>query len=344
MSFDNIKENSVLIVEPNPYHGEILPGFVKYFRELGFSTDLLLRNENNVDDIFCRFENKPKVINGTAEELRNILKKDTISQYEYVFLSSSAFWEADFFIGSYINYLGFIPKAKNGIMMIEHHIEPYLQEYNEEEYLRNNRLFTLSGFRNTLMLNPHFFGENIKITPKSDKTVRFAAVGGNCKNYDLLLSAVSYLAERKYDFTVTIVGRGEITIPDNIKEYAEFKGYLNYEDMYSVVEKADYLLPLLDYSIQDHHRYIEGTTTGTRQLVMGFLKPCVIEDHFAPNYGFNERNSILYKNNNLVDGMIRAIELSNKDYKDLQKNLEKLEQQIYKISVENLKRALETNA
>lgn len=54
-----IKRKSVLIVEPNPYHGEILPGFVKYFQEVleGYNTDLFLRRKNITDSPFINIKN-----------------------------------------------------------------------------------------------------------------------------------------------------------------------------------------------------------------------------------------------------------------------------------------------
>ena len=35
-----VRKNSVLIVEPNPYHAEILPGFVRYFQDLNYNVDI----------------------------------------------------------------------------------------------------------------------------------------------------------------------------------------------------------------------------------------------------------------------------------------------------------------
>jgi hypothetical protein len=50
-----IRERSVLIVEPNAYHGEILPGLAKYFQDLGFNVDLFLRSRNVADSAFCAY-------------------------------------------------------------------------------------------------------------------------------------------------------------------------------------------------------------------------------------------------------------------------------------------------
>ena len=342
-----VKKNSVLIVEPNPYHGEILPGFVNYFQNIGYNVDLLVRNENNVKDIFSKFNQKSNCYCGNAQCMKNFLKHSKVEQYEYLFISSSAFWETNAYIGSYLDYLGFIPKTKNGILMVEHNIIPYLKQYGEEKYLKEKRLFSLSGFNNTPMLNPHYFGENIRITNKTENIVNFIAVGGivkECKNHELLIDAVLKLAKISNKFKVTIIGSGSLDIPDEINNYMDFKGRLSYENMYEELEKADFILPLLDYSQEAHRRYLSATTTGARQLSLGFLKPVLINDYFAKSYGYNSNNSIVYKENDLFEAMKKAIELSNEDYITMQKNLKILADDIYSKSLENLKKAVNKNA
>ena len=337
-----VPSNTVLIVEPNPYHGEILPGFVKYFNELGFKVDLMLRHENNVDDLFCRFENKPTVFYGTANHLKKMLANPKINDYEYLFLSSSAFWEKEY-VNSYLNFLGFEPQAKKGILMIEHNIDPYLKQYNEEQYLQNNRLFTLSGFHDTPMLNPHYFGDKVKVTPKSKDKTRFIVVGGinsACKNHQLLLSSVELMVQKGLDFEVVIVGLGWLKVPENLQNYISFRGRLNFKDMFDEMEKADFFLPLLDASVPEHKRYMTGTTSGSRQLSLGFAKPMVIAQEFAKAYDLNTKNAVVYKNNDLVSAMVEAAEMKAKEYTDMQKELKVLADDIYKKSLNNLKRAV----
>ena len=58
--FNNIvKKKTVLIFEPNNYHFECLPGYTKYFIDLGYNVDIL--SLNNSLDSFCLFEEKYKI-------------------------------------------------------------------------------------------------------------------------------------------------------------------------------------------------------------------------------------------------------------------------------------------
>ena len=47
--FHKISRHTILIIEPNTYHGEILPGFIKYFEDLGYSVELFLRTQHILD-------------------------------------------------------------------------------------------------------------------------------------------------------------------------------------------------------------------------------------------------------------------------------------------------------
>ena len=113
--------------------------------------------------------------------------------------------------------------------------------------------------------------------------------------------------------------------------------------MYKEMEKADFFLPLLDPSNEWHRRYLNETTTGSRQLILGFLKPCLINEEFANAYDFNQNNSIIYQQNNLLNAMKAAININSEEYEKLQKNLNLLAQNIYKESLQNLKDSIEKN-
>ena len=45
-----VPEKTVLLAEPNAFHGECLPGYVKYFRELGYKVVILCRYANYKED------------------------------------------------------------------------------------------------------------------------------------------------------------------------------------------------------------------------------------------------------------------------------------------------------
>lgn len=116
------------------------------------------------------------------------------------------------------------------------------------------------------------------------------------------------------------------------------EGRLNFEDMYNKLEEADYILPLLDPDNDEHNRYITTGTSGSFQLMYGFIKPAIIHKKFADYYNLNDKNAIVYDNNqDLYDKLIYSINIDANKYKSLQQNLIELSNSIYKKSINNLK-------
>lgn len=103
-----VRKKSVLIVEPNAFHGEILPGFVKYFQDLGYNVDLLLRHENVEDSSLINIKNY-KVYSLNAIKIKEALKFSKINDYEFLFISTTSYIERNIFNGFYLNYLNFVP-------------------------------------------------------------------------------------------------------------------------------------------------------------------------------------------------------------------------------------------
>ena len=56
---NSIKKRTVLIFEPNRYHFECLPGYAKYFIDLGYNVDILSRKLGF--DSFYLFKEKYKI-------------------------------------------------------------------------------------------------------------------------------------------------------------------------------------------------------------------------------------------------------------------------------------------
>lgn len=187
------------------------------------------------------------------------------------------------------------------------------------------------------MLNPNYFGEVAQ--HRKSKHTNFIVVGNinqMTKNFKELIRVSKRLHLRKYDFTVTIVGEGEISIPASLNKHIYKTGKVDYPTMYKLLSKADFFIPLLDSKIEEHKRYITQTTTGSLLLILGFAKIPIIEDVFSRFYGFNSTNSISYKYGSLYDGMVRAIQISRNKYETLQINLKKYTFNLRLLSQENL--------
>ena len=333
-----IQRNSVFIVEPNPYHGEIIPGFIKYFQDLGYNVDLYWRYENNKTNSIKNLKNVNKFV-FSPDLYKKILKDKKIKKYEYCFVSTTTYVKPDKTDVSFFDYLGYIPQTKHGVFIVEHNLKLCLERYNEGKYIRQGRLFTLSGFDGTPMLNPHYFKPDIK-THIKNKLTTFIIAGRFIKSETVFFDTINRLiAENINKFKVIIIGL-EKRIPKNLEKYIKCTGFIKFPKMYKIIERCDFVLPLLNYEDEYQKKFLTESTTGARQLSLGFVKPLVINELFGHVYDFDDENSILYHKHDLFDAMKRAIELSNKDYILMCNNLEKLADNVYRKSLDNLREAM----
>lgn len=334
-----IKPETVLIIEPNSAHGEILPGYIKYFKDLGYNVDLFYRWKNHSAKPFIKKNFNSYVF--APQFLKLLLKNKKIKKYEFLFLSSSAFWENDFHMDSFLNYINYVPETKNGILLIEHNLHTCLAEYNEEKFLRENRLFALSYYDGVPMLNPHYFGNFVKNISKNKKT-KFIIAGHWMKNKDLFFDTIENLIDNNiYNFEVSIIGT-KTHIPRKIKKYVKSLGFINFPKMYDLINKSDFILPMLDSNEESHKRYYTESTSGSRQLSYGFLKPMLIEQKFADVYDLTEKNSLVYQDKNqFFNTMKKAISMSQDEYSQIVGELDKSANFVYEESLSNLKNSIE---
>ena len=332
----------VLIVEPHPYHQEILPGFVKYFNELGYDVYCYIRQECRNSNVFCKMPIKPNITYYDYTKLADLLTD--CSQYDYVFFSSLEFMSKDF-QGKITDFLGYIPNAKHGIMGC-HHTLTNIKDYDSVDLLNQNRVFSCSGFkynrRVVPMLAPIYYG-NFKPS-KLHKKKQFVVVGAitsYSKNHNLLFTTVEKLKnDGLKNFKITVIGKGRLKVPFRLRRYIKFKGSVPFNKMFKYVNNADFYLPLLDLQLENHLRYLTNCCTGSRNLILGFKKPCLINDVFASVYKFDKNNAILYHDNDLYAAMKNALTVTKDEYHNLQTNLESLGLKIYTESFNNLKKAV----
>lgn len=334
-----VEANTILLVEANNCHKETLVGYYKYLRELGFNVEILLQGGD--EGAFCRINEPVKIWSFKEHDLERLLQKDVFKKYERLMFNSKILYKPD-----EVDIKSVLPKLKSGKkqnIFVQHHIENFNKDDIQIILANPEHRPDLEKF----VVNPHYFGE-VKITPKNE-VVNFITVGElnpKRKNCQLLISAVENLASSGItNFKITVIGRGEMTdIPENIAQYFDIKGRLDFPTMYEEIEDADFFLPLLDPNIEAHKRYLTNGTSGSFQLIYGFLKPAIIQKTFADTYSFSEANSIIYTNNaELAEKMNYAISLNNDTYKTLQNSLNILRTSINKSSKKLLERFIKMN-
>ena len=339
------KENSILVVEPNDCHNEVLAGIIPYFLQLGYNIDVLHTKQESILHPFSKFHNdKIRIFVLNKETMRLILNSNFVAEnYDYIYINSDrVYWEKC----SSLEYFDNIKLPQEKILQMCHRLEMV-----DKNIFKNINLLQLSDLPITddlpfLTVNAHLFTDQKNIKQKNDMT-NFIVVGNienNRRNFNLLIDTVSKLVKNGVtSFIITVVARfGTLdAVPYNIRSFFKFKGRLSYPDMWQEVKTADFLLTLLDPENPEHERYITVGTSGSFQLVYGFLTPCIIAKKFASVHRFNERNSIIYDDNHeFFNAMKSAIEINEFDYQIMQTNLKNTVEEIEFQSFENLKKIL----
>ena len=333
--------NSILIAEYENYHLECLPGYTKYFTDLGYNVDILM--VNGKQECMEKFEPRDKIrifgFKNKQEIDDNYMKyKKKLKEYKILFLQTLNILNIELYkkIGYYDN--------PNSFFVI-HHIDE-LFSYGIKNAIAKQEVFSISDYGTILYLNPNYFGE-FNLTHEKNDEISFLITSTKNRNYLHFLSAVNYLKNKSFNFTINLIGRSgnfnEDHIPDELKKYFNFYGQVNYQKMYEIVNNSDFIILNLYPDREFDNLFRTYRSTGNTQLSYGFYKPVLIEENFVNVYKFSNETSIIYKGEDILSAMLRALTMSYEEYKKMSIKVKHLRQTIYNNSLNNLKKVLEKN-
>ena len=337
-----IKDNTFLLWEPcSKSHSEVVPGYAKYLRDLGYHVSVLLTPQRLKEGLFSRYKDDNITLNKlNQKEIRRFFMKSDLSNAAGAMVTTvGKLCDEIHFDESYLCFNKKTPHSK--LLFVSHEAKSAV-----DAGLWNKNLITLRKLNykdaKSVVINPHYFGD-VKITPKNKEITNFITIGaiqGKRKNNDLIINAAKELHEKGiHNFKITVIGKGHLKkLPKEIQKYFDIKGRLPFDKMYDEIEKADFMLTSYDKNNPKHQRYNTTGTSGNFQLVYGFLKPCIIVEEFAALNGFDRGNSILYRDNeDYCSALIDGINMSGEDYSGMQEKLKEYEQKLYIESLNNLK-------
>ena len=350
---EGIKENTILLFEPNPYHGECIPSYVKYFLELGFNVDVLLSKQVMTENPFinCDFpKDKFKIILFDKVPSINYFMEYLLN-YKYIFLTT-LLYNCNVYYANLLHKNYSAKYQKNNLFIISHELD-FTKESSDFEMLYKDNIFVLrEGVqKNELIkkfpfISPIYFGEFPDlIKEKKSETVKFLAVGGNyrknLRNYDNIIDSMRKLrASGIRNFEILFVGNPNEEFKEKAnKEFAKnirFTGRINFEDLYKYHQECDYILFNIDKDTAEYELYLHKKISGSYSTSIGFLRPGLIDSELAKEYKL-ENCSICYDEGKLFEAMEQAILLPQNKYIDLQNNLKQLSENLQKQSKENLK-------
>lgn len=179
---------TILILEPNYCHGEVIPGFCRHLLDMGYCVDVLMHHSLARQSPLCCFkEGDIHIFTAMCTSWKRLAKARVLTRYEAILISTSAFYDTPGW-ASFLHMTG-LDKFAN-LLAVEHELKD-IPRFGEEELDRQGRLLTLGSFPRGMMVNPHFFGE-IPPAPRNREPV-FITVGSlsaQRKNHELLVEAL----------------------------------------------------------------------------------------------------------------------------------------------------------
>lgn len=328
----SVAPRTVLIIETNKFHGELLPGIAHYFKNLGFNIEFLLEQKLLEEEALATIPFNYRVFALNKKFLNKLKKCRKLKKYSCIYINSHYDYKRQKLVRDMLQTF-----SQNRVVEMCHDMN-----HISEDRIKMQNFFTLAEYLPGLTLNTHYFGS---IPFKKDKNdiVNFTLIGNiesKRKNFNLLSGAVQKLLTAGYkNFKIVVIGSGDFFnyLNPEIKNFFEVRGRLSYPEMYRAAAEADFNLALLDPENSDHMRYITRATSGNFQLVYGFATPCVIEETFAARHGLNSSNSLVYHGNeNLSSAMIEAIKMTTDEYAAKKSQLRKLTGRLAALSQQNL--------
>ena len=338
--FNNIDADKVLVVEMNNCHNEVIPGYLKYLNELGYRCDVLVEKQIYKDNIFVNLPDNlyENIYNARYFIIQKILKSPEVKKYKKIFITSNYIYAPKVTLSDLPNL-----QDKEKFIFTEHNIK-----YLTDDLMKCHKFLCINNFGKSELqnnvVNPHYFGD-INITEKNKDITKFLVVGrikNDRQNYSMIYDSINDLkAKNIFNYKITLVGYDFGGYLDRYllcERNLEYKGKLNFAELYKEIEDVDFFITLFDDSNPEHQKYKTTVTSGQIQLIYGFLKPTIIQKNFAPYCGFDKENSILFENkDDLTDALIKCINMQDKEYKKIQDNIKNYSENLYQKSLTNLK-------
>lgn len=342
-------EKTVLILEPNAYHGIILAGYIEYFLRLGFAVHLLVNQKLALENPLCRLTGNFTEISFSGKRflISRILKSRLMIRYKKILITSSICYG---FSPPIVMHDVMNESCRGKTILVEHDLRNILGA-DESFFLKRGQVWTLIERRLpdgelVPMVCPHFFGA-VRPAENHVGIVKFVSVGvvnDKYKNMAALERAMIGLIEQGIsNFKVTVIGQiskgAYLPADERVINHFDYKGRLGFEEMFRELEEAQFILFLIDPGIEMYPDYLENLVSGAVLLSLGFTIIPILYKELGQRYGFTESCSIQYTDD-LTTAMSSAARLDADGWRRMHDALKDLSKRIYSRSMETVKESL----
>jgi hypothetical protein len=323
----------------------VVPGYAHYLLELGYDVSVLLTPQRLDEGLFGRMQHPRLTLNRIPQAaIVRHFARHGLGRARGIMISTARKIGFD---RSYVSERGLFGTLAPGqrLLLVEHDVKVPVEDGFIDRNCVSLRPIEYRGVR-TPGVNPHWFGE-VALPVKNPDRVGFIVVGAlraRSRNVDALFAAVSALHRAgRRDFHIVFVGEGSLRdVPAELRGCFTVAGRVDFSELYLRMERADFVLSLLDPQNPDHEFYATTGTRGHFQLVYGFAKPALVARRFAEAHRLTPRESIVYeRNEGLADAMHAALAMSAEEYRSMQTALAGLAADIRRESLGALRAVIE---
>lgn len=351
----NNEKPKVLIYEGFSWHGECIPSYYQYFKELGYDIDIVfcykasetplwMLKDVHVIQIQNMVSDNTVAFNNHIKELKT--KVPNLFNYDLYFICTMN-------VVSY-KFVDFLYKHDHTFrnkIVHQNHIN-----YDFYRKWIPSRLFDDNGL--TLGLNNEKFSqlapiknlenkEHNKIeTDFSQHKIITLFVSGltplHFKNFEELVRAVDKLNDDGYTFRINITGikqQGKFILPQS--ENVKYLGWLDFKELADQYTNNDFLFVLFDEcplsKNNEYKDFLQGRVSGSRNMSIIYKIPLVVQEPFQQAWGLNDSNSISYHGHDYEQILLQLSQIKKDHYNNIVKNLKLKEQEEFRLGLDNLK-------
>ena len=367
-----------LLIEPNPHHFEVLPGFAHYFAMLGYDVSLLVQEHTKWGDEFCKCPELKRCLHiytYEPEDMEDVLRDMQRREcYDILFFTSFDYSEN----GQPCSLRTRFENLDVGdrVMFGCYHTVEACKKNGDAAFAKQRRVASLTAVKTPdyefLEVNPHFFCD-AQYPHQRNETTSIVSIGVSLNGNELCSAANSVRAKSHKRIRLSYVSRYSaseafvhnlrclkhyglelfcneeydrswysfrtvLRVPFGMRRSVTTLREAPFETMFDLVEQADFLACNIAQSLAEE--FATQRTTGVKQLSLGFLKPCIIERRHAEFYGFSDKNAIVYEEGMLEDAVRRAASMTAEEYEAMRRELDELRQDVERRSLENLSEML----
>lgn len=343
---------TVLIYECAGGHGECLPSYYEYFKELDFKIDFILDKKVFEDKPLWMLNNLNIFkINTPAIENDKHIKEvsligDKLFSYDFYFIATLNKHTYPF-----VEYL-----LKSGIdtnkILFQNHLntEYFLKNSNNNTHLIKNG-FVLTKSPDFPSLPPiknncNKFKNKIE-KPFNSLNILITGLDKiHFEYFEKFVKVVDKLNKENKSIKINVTGirrRGNYNLPKS--ENVNYCGRVNFEELTNLYVSNDFLMTFFDKNNtkfkEEHHSFLKGRVSGSRNMSIIYGIPLLVQEPYQKAWNLNDNNSISYENTNYESLLLSLFNIKPEYYNNIIDNLLNIQKQEVDLCIKNLKNKIE---